>query len=129
MRNTVCSMAAAVGLLFCGAGASAHHSTAMFDSDNPVELAGTVVEWQFQNPHVFIMLEVEDEEGEAIVWALEGGNVNGLVRNGWTAMTLQPGDQIVATVRPLRSGAPGGNYGNLRWADGTPVDPRAGRPD
>ena len=26
------------------------------------------------------------------------------------------------------SGAPGGNYRNVRWQDGTPVDPRAPRP-
>jgi hypothetical protein len=27
-------------------------------------------------------------------------------------------------VRPLRSGAPGGNYSNPRWADGTPIEPK-----
>jgi hypothetical protein len=37
---------------------------------------------------------------------------------------LKPGDKIVLTVRPLRSGAPGGNYSNPRWADGTAIDPR-----
>ena len=30
--------------------ALAHHSTAMFDSENPIELSGTVKEWQFTNP-------------------------------------------------------------------------------
>ena len=30
---------------------SAHHSTAIYDSDNPIELSGTVVEWRFTNPH------------------------------------------------------------------------------
>jgi hypothetical protein len=108
-------------------GVLAHHSTAIYDSEHPIELAGTVVEWQFVNPHTFIVLEVADEAtGEKVVWSVEGGNTAGLFRRGWTPNTLKPGDQIVVTVRPLRSGAPGGNYSNVRWPDGKPVDPRPG---
>ena len=104
---------------------AAHHSTAIYDSQNPVELAGTVVEWQFVNPHVFIKLEVVDTAtGDKKVWSLEGSNTAGLFRRGWTPNTLKPGDEIVITVRPLRSGAPGGNYSNPRWADGTPIEPK-----
>jgi hypothetical protein len=103
---------------------AAHHSTAIYDSDNPIELKGTVVEWQFVNPHVFILLEVADENGGKKVWSLEGGNTAGLFRRGWTPNTLKPGDSIMITVRPLRSGAPGGNYSNPRWADGKPIEPR-----
>jgi hypothetical protein len=103
----------------------AHHSTAIYDSENPIELAGTVVEWQFVNPHVFIVLEVADAAtGEKRVWSLEGGNTAGLFRRGWTPNTLKPGDQIMISVRPLRSGALGGNYSNPRWADGTPIEPK-----
>jgi hypothetical protein len=102
-----------------------HHSTAIYDSENPIELAGTVVEWQFTNPHCFIVLETVDADGTATVWSVEGSNTAGLFRRGWTPDTLKPGDEIIVTVRPLRSGAPGGNYSNPRWADGTPIDPRA----
>jgi hypothetical protein len=103
----------------------AHHSTAIYDSDHPVELAGTVVEWKFTNPHCFIILEsIDATSGERTVWNLEGGNTAGLFRRGWTPATLKPGDKIMVTARVLRSGAPGGNYSNPRWADGTPIDPR-----
>ena len=105
--------------------ASAHHSTAIYDSDNPIELSGTVVEWRFTNPHCLIMLEVTDEGGDATTWILEGSNTSLMFRRGWTPMTLQPGDKITVRVRPLRSGVPGGNYNNPRWEDGTPVDPSA----
>lgn len=107
--------------------ASAHHSTAIYDSDNPIDLLGRVVEWQFTNPHVFIILAVEDENGEEVVWSLEGSNTSGVFRNGYTPDTLQPGDELLISVRPLRSGAPGGNYRNVRYPDGTPFDPRAPR--
>jgi len=107
----------------------AHHSTAIYDSENPVELAGAVVEWQFVNPHCFIILEVADAAtGEKKVWSLEGGNTAGLFRRGWTPNTLKAGDKIMITVRPLRSGALGGNYSNPRWADGKPIEPRPAAP-
>jgi hypothetical protein len=116
-------------LLLLPAGfATAHHSTAIYDSDNPVDLIGTVVEWQFVNPHCIIALEVTDADGETAVWSLEGSNTAGLFRRGWTPESLKPGDKIMVTARLLRSGAPGGNYSNVRWADGTAFDPRAPRP-
>jgi hypothetical protein len=105
----------------------AHHSTAIYDSDNPIELAGTVKEWQFTNPHCFIVLETTGADGTTQTWSVEGGNTAGLFRRGWTPKTLQPGDEIIVTVRPLRSGALGGNYSNPRWADGTPIDPKAAK--
>ena len=107
--------------------APAHHSTAIYDSANPIELRGTVVEWKFTNPHTIIVLDVEDAGGTSKVWSVEGGNTAGLIRQGWTPLTLKPGDKIIVTVRPLRSGAPGGNYSNVRWEDGTRVNPRGDR--
>jgi hypothetical protein len=104
--------------------APAHHSTAIYDSANPIELRGTVVEWKFSNPHTIIVLDVEGEGGTSTVWSVEGGNTAGLFRQGWTPLTLKTGDKIIVTVRPLRSGAPGGNYSNVRWEDGTRVSPR-----
>jgi hypothetical protein len=111
-------------LAFLPGTASAHHSTAIYDSDKPIELRGTVVEWKFTNPHCIIRLEVTNDKGQAVVWSLEGGNTAGLFRQGWTPTTLKAGDKLLITVRPLRSGAPGGNYSNVRWADGARVNPK-----
>ncbi|MBT5483732.1 MAG: hypothetical protein HOH14_11420 [Gammaproteobacteria bacterium] len=104
-----------------------HHSTAIYDSDNPIELQGRVVEWQFTNPHTFVILAVADESGEEVVWSLEGSNTSLMFRRGWTPDSLQAGDEIIIAVRPLHSGAPGGNYSNIRNLDGTPFDPKAPR--
>lgn len=106
----------------------AHHSRAMFDDSNPLELVGTVEQWQFTNPHVFIILNVTDENGESKIWTLEGLGVNGLVRDGWTPETLLPGDKIMVSVNPLFSGGSGGSYFNLRWEDGSEINPSTGRP-
>jgi Family of unknown function (DUF6152) len=108
-------------LLLMTAATQAHHSTAIYDSEHPLELAGTVVEWKFTNPHCIIALDVKAADGSVQRWNVEGGNTSGLFRNGWTPATLKPGDAIMLTVRPLRSGAFGGNYSNPRWQDGQPV--------
>ena len=107
------------------AGAYAHHSTAIYDSENPIELSGKVVKWKFTNPHCIIELEVTDDTGATSIWGVEGSNTSMLFRRGWTPDTLKPGDMISVTVRPLRSGALGGNYSNPRWQDGTSIDPAA----
>jgi hypothetical protein len=107
--------------------ANAHHSTAIYDSDNPVDLHGRVVEWQFTNPHTFIILAVADDNGDEVIWSVEGSNTSVMFRRGWTPDSLQPGAEIIVTVRPLHSGAPGGNYSNIRNADGSEFDPRARR--
>jgi hypothetical protein len=112
-------------LLVSPLAAFAHHSTAIYDSENPLELAGTVVEWKFTNPHCIIIMDVTGADGTVIRWNVEGGNTAGIFRRGWTPATLKPGDEIIVTARPLRSGARGGNYSNPRWKDGTPIDPKA----
>jgi len=109
-----------VALLFARL-VSAHHSTAIYDSEHPVELAGKVVEWKFTNPHCIIVMDVVAADGSVQRWNVEGGNTSGLFRNGWTPQTLQPSDEIIVTVRPLRSGAFGGNYSNPRRSNGEPV--------
>src|ERR1700748_3161699 len=90
--------------------ALAHHSFAMFDADNPVELTGTVTDFKFTSPHAFIMMKVVATDGASALWSLEGVSASSLVRDGWSSKTLKSGDEIKAKIAPLRSGAPGGAW-------------------
>ncbi len=106
-----------------GAGNSlAHHSFAMFDTDNPVELIGTVREFKYTNPHTFVVLEVK-EDGASTTWSLEGASPSALVREGWSSTSIKPGDELKMTISPLRSGAPGGSWDVRKTTnkDGSPV--------
>ena len=101
-----------IGALAATSGAVlAHHSFAMFDQENPIELVGTVKEFKFTSPHTFVLLEVKGKDGGSTVWNLEGGSPSALVRDGMSSKTLKPGDELVMKVDPLRSGAPGGSWG------------------
>jgi len=88
----------------------AHHSFAMFDQDNPIELEGIVQEFKYTNPHTFILLQVKGPDGSVTVWNLEGATPGALARDGWSSKTIQAGDELKMKVAPLRSGAPGGMW-------------------
>lgn len=101
----------------------AHHSFAMFDQENPIELEGIVQEFKFTSPHTFIILVVKQPDGSTQAWSLEGGAPSALVRDGWSSKTIKPGDELKMTIEPLRSGAPGGawNVGRTKFKDGRPI--------
>src|SRR5262249_37963845 len=62
-RRLMVGLVAGVALTAASGAAIAHHSTAMFDQENPIELVGTVKEFKFTNPHTFILLEVKGADG------------------------------------------------------------------
>jgi hypothetical protein len=101
---------------FAAGAAQAHHSLAMFDQEHPIEIAGTVLEFRYTSPHTFILLNVKDTDGESTVWILEGLSPSSLSRVGISATTIKPGDGLVLTVDPLRTGALGGSWSpNKTW--------------
>jgi hypothetical protein len=110
-------------LVAMGGVAMAHHSFAMFDQEHPIQLTGVVKDWKYTAPHAFIILEVKDPDGSSQVWSLEGGAPSGLIRDGWTSKTLKAGDELVLTVDPLRSGAPGGSWtvNKVKFKNGNPI--------
>jgi Family of unknown function (DUF6152) len=110
------------GAMVATGAALAHHSFAMFDQENPIDLVGTVQEFKFTSPHTFILLKVKGADGKETVWNLEGGSPSALVRDGWSSKTLPPGTELQMKIDPLRSGAPGGawNVRNIKKGDGQP---------
>jgi hypothetical protein len=101
----------------------AHHSFAMFDQEHPIELVGTVKEFKYTSPHSYLLLEVKGPDGSTTVWNLEGRAPSLMARDGWTSGTLKPGDEIILTIQPLHSGAPGGSWNTSipKFKDGRPL--------
>ena len=52
-----------IAVLLVATSALAHHSNSAFDGDKVMVLTGTVTEWKWTNPHVWIVLSVDDGNG------------------------------------------------------------------
>jgi Family of unknown function (DUF6152) len=74
---------------------SAHHKieNAFYDVTHAVTLNGAISRVDWQNPHVYVYVEVRDA-GQSQTWRLEGEAPAALMRAGWTKDTLKAGDRV-----------------------------------
>ncbi len=108
--------------LAAGSAAQAHHSFAMFDNDHQIKLSGTVHDFKWQNPHVYIWLDAPDAKGEMKTWMIECANPGILNRVGWKFNMIKPNDKLTVIVAPRRTGEPGALLKQLKMADGTKME-------
>jgi len=99
--------------------AVAHHSHVNYEPTETMTVRGTVTEVQWINPHTWFFINVTNEQGIEEEWALESGAPSQLIRRGWNAESIKPGDEITAIVKQLRGGANGGLLGTIILSDGT----------
>ena len=116
-RNRLLGMLIAA-LAFAAGPALAHHSFAMFDRSKPTPLTGTVKEFQWTNPHVWIQILADDGHGGEEEWGVECTSINFMDRMGWSHATLKPGDKVTVTIYPLKDGSRGGQFGGLTRLNG-----------
>jgi hypothetical protein len=109
--------------------AFAHHSFAMFDAEKKVTLDGTVKEFQWTNPHSWILMTVANAQGQPEQWAIEMGGPSGLARQGWVPKTLTPGMKVKTVIHPLRDGTAGGQFMAITLPDGSQMGNPDGRPN
>lgn len=106
MRNRALVLAALSALLAAGP-LLAHHSHANYRTTSYVNLEGTVTEVLWMNPHTWIYLEVTDDNGEPVIWALEGASPGTLRADGWERDDVKAGDQIKVRCHQLFDGSNG----------------------
>ncbi len=105
-------------IALCAAPVLAHHSYGMFDRTKELPLKGTVVEFEWTNPHSWIHVAVPDDKGVAQTWNVEMGPPGQLARTGWKRKSFKPGDKIDLTINPLKDGTPGGHLLTAKGEDG-----------
>jgi Family of unknown function (DUF6152) len=95
-----------VGLLTVSIPLVAHHGNASYD-DKVVTLKGTVTEWRWINPHVFLKIDVKGDDGKVVNWTCELVAPSNMINFGFTGDSFKPGDKVtVVTTQVARSGAP-----------------------
>lgn len=105
----------------------AHHSGSMFEETKTITLTGVVKEFQYTNPHSWLLVDVTDEGGKLTTWGFEAEGPSTLLRAGIRKSDFAPGTRLTITGHPMRDGRPAAAWMNaVRLSDGRKFDPRSG---
>ncbi len=116
-------VAVAFVALLCVATAWAHHGLAAFDTTRTVILEGTITDFQFINPHVFIFADIKNDKGKAVNWRLELGSPGMLSKyGGWNNATVKRGDHIRIQGFLAKDGSPYFSVGRIWLPDGRSLE-------
>ena len=98
---------------------AAHHSfSAEYDARAPVRLTGVVSKIEWSNPHVYIYVDVKDENGNVATWSMEGRPPNALARAGFTRQLVSVGDTVTITGFRARDNALRASAREVATSDG-----------
>ena len=107
---TICFVIA--GLVAVSVPLFAHHGGAAYDTDKSVIVKGTVTDYVWSNPHVFVKVDVKDDKGNIAHWIVEAQNPVSMLQIGWTKNTFKPGDEVEIDAMPAKNGNPVGFLGS-----------------
>ncbi len=108
-----------LGLFLVGASVQAHHAfAAEFDANRPVRLRGKITKMEWINPHSWMHLDVEKEDGTVESWMIEAGPPGALVRRGWSKDSVIPGTEVLVEGYQAIDGAFRANGRDVTFPDG-----------
>ena len=104
----------------------AHHSAAMFEEKKTITVEGVVKEFQFTNPHSWLLVDVTDKSGKVTTWGFEAEGPSTLQRAGIRPSEFPVGTKLTITGRPMKDGRPAAIWESAVRADGKRYNPREG---
>jgi hypothetical protein len=120
-------LAGAFGALMLTAAPSfAHHSAVMFDETKEITVKGTVKEFQYTNPHSWLLVDVKGDDGIVTTWGFEAEGPSTLTRAGIHKSDFMPGTSITISGHPMRDGRPAASWTKATRGDGRDFNPAAG---
>ncbi len=126
VRRSLRALCAAALLVLASGSASAHHSATMFEQTRTVTVEGVVKEFQWTNPHSWLLVDVTDKSGKVTTWGFEAEGPSTLQRAGIRPSEFKPGTKVTMTGRPMRDGRPAAIWVLAVRGDGKKFDPREG---
>lgn len=120
MQDLRAVMLGAVLMVSGTSAAVAHHSFAQeFDATKPIKLEGTVVKFEWVNPHSWIHVDVINPQTKKHeIWRIEGGAPSALLRRGWNRNSLPTGTKISIQGFASRDGDTRGSASDISFPDG-----------
>ena len=118
MKSRSKLMGLLMGLCAMAAPAMAHHSAAMFDHTKELTVSGTVKEFQYTNPHAWLMVTEVDAAGKTNEWAIELGAPTFIQRFGILKSSFPVGEKVKVRLRPMKDGRMAGEFMSVERSDG-----------
>jgi hypothetical protein len=125
-RAYVTAMLAVGVLVVTAVTAIAHHSATMFDDKKTVTVEGVVKEFQYTNPHSWLLVDVTGKDGKVVTWGFEAEGPTTLQRAGIRPSDFKAGTKLTITGNPMKNGQPAAIWVDAVRADGKKFNPRAG---
>jgi hypothetical protein len=118
------------GWLLAGSALLAHHSLAgVYQMDKETELAGSVVDVKFTNPHGSLGVEVKNPDGTMTKWVMTLGSASALAQRGIGKTgpnAMHTGDNIKIKFVPAKDGSPLGFLKSVTMPDGRVIQVSGG---
>lgn len=106
-------------LLLAPAAMLAHHAyTAEFDTTKPVKLTGVLTKLDWSNPHIWIYLDVRDDQGKVTNWGFSASPPGMLTRRGITKNSLKTGEVLTISGHRAKDGSNNASGNIVKFADG-----------
>jgi hypothetical protein len=105
---------------------AAHHSATMFDDKKTVTVQGVVKEFQYTNPHSWLLVDVTGKDGKVTTWGFEAEGPTTLQRAGIRPSDFKAGTKLTITGNPMKNGQPAAIWVDAVREDGKTFNPRAG---
>ena len=119
MRNMIVALSIAVlSVPLVSVSLVAHHGAAALDTGQEITLKGTVTEWIWSNPHCFLQFDAKDDTGTVRNWAVETQNPTTMTQRGFSRTLFKAGDEVTATLEPVKNGQPIGRLLTVVLANG-----------
>ena len=126
VRNAFVSVLVGGAVIAAAVPSLAHHSAAMFEEKKTITVEGVVKEFQFTNPHSWLLVNVTDKSGKVTTWGFEAEGPSTLQRAGIRPSEFPVGTKLTITGRPMKDGRPAAIWESAVRADGKKYDPREG---
>ena len=127
MKSHFVTALVAVGTIVAGGNlVLAHHSATMFEEKKTITVEGVVKEFQYSNPHSWLLVDVTDKNGKVTTWGFEAEGPSTLQRAGIRPSEFPVGTKLTITGRPMKDGRPAAIWESAVRADGKRFDPREG---